>query len=121
MNLKIREYEKRLEDQKNSIDELKKKAEQVSHQLKGEIQELAIEDFLTANFPFDLIQEVKKGQRGADAIQVVRNNLQQECGKIIYESKRTQAFNEKWIEKLKDDQKNQQAEIAVIVTETMPV
>jgi hypothetical protein len=118
--MKNREYDKMLEDQKRLIDELKKKAEQGSQQLQGEVQELAIEEFLKNNFPFDNIMEVKKGQRGADAIQIVRNNLQQECGKIIYESKRTQAFSDKWIEKLKDDQKNQQAEIAVIVTEAMP-
>lgn len=118
--LKNREFEKQLDDQKKLIDELKRKAEQGSQQMQGEIQELALEEFLRGNFPFDRISEVKKGERGADAIHIVINNLQQECGKIIYESKRTQAFSEKWIEKLKEDQKNNNAEIAVIVTEAMP-
>jgi len=118
--LRQREYEKQLDDQKKMIDELKKKAEQGSMQLQGEVQELAIEDFLKNTFPFDKIIEVKKGEKGADAVQLVINNLQQECGKIIYESKRTKNFSEGWIEKLKDDQIKQQADIAVIVTETMP-
>ncbi|MBK7444794.1 MAG: DUF2130 domain-containing protein [Ignavibacteria bacterium] len=118
--MKQREYEKKLEDQKKLIDELKKKAELGSQQLQGEVQELALEEFLTSNFPIDIISEVKKGERGADAVHIVRNNLLQECGKIIYESKRTKAFSDSWIVKVKDDQKLQQADIAVIVTETMP-
>ncbi|MCY7361985.1 MAG: DUF2130 domain-containing protein, partial [Ignavibacteria bacterium] len=118
--MKQREYEKKLEDQKKLIDELKKKSEQGSQQLQGEVQEIALEEFLRGNFPFDKITEVKKGERGADAIHIVRNNLQQECGIIIYESKRTKAFSDGWIEKLKEDQKIHQADIAVIVTETMP-
>ncbi len=118
--MKQREYDKKLEDQKKLIDELKKKAELGSQQLQGEVQELALEEFLTSNFPIDIINEVKKGERGADAVHIVRNNLLQECGKIIYESKRTKAFSDSWIEKLKEDQKIQQADIAVIVTETMP-
>ena len=71
-------------------------------------------------FPFDLITEVGKGIRGADCIQTVRNNYGQECGQIIYESKRTSSFSMEWIEKLKADMRSQGAEIAVIVTKTMP-
>lgn len=118
--LKIREREKMLEDQKRLIEEMKRKSEQGSSNLQGEVQEIAIEEFLKINFPFDKIIDVKKGERGADALHLVINNLQQECGKIIYESKRTQAFSERWIDKLKDDQKSSGAEIAVIVTEAMP-
>ncbi|MBS1518637.1 MAG: DUF2130 domain-containing protein [Bacteroidetes bacterium] len=118
--LKNREYEKQLEDQKKLIDELKKKAEQGSMQLQGEVQELALEEFLRNAYPFDKITEVKKGEKGADAVQIVVNSFQQECGRIIYESKRTKAFSEGWIEKLKEDQKKQQADISVIVTESMP-
>jgi len=118
--MKNKELEKKLEDQKKLIDEMQRKAEQGSMQLQGEIQELALEDFLKGQFPFDLISEVPKGVRGADAIQSVINTLQQDCGKIIYESKRTKKFSDEWLEKLKNDQKNQQAEIAVIVTESMP-
>ncbi len=119
-NLKLKELEKQLEDQKKLADEMRRKAEQGSMQLQGEVQELALEELLRATFPFDLITEVGKGVRGADCIQIVRNNIGVECGKIIYESKRTENFGADWIDKLKTDMLSQNAEIAVIVTKTMP-
>jgi hypothetical protein len=118
--LKNKELIKQLEDQKKLVEEMRRKSEQGSMQMQGEVQELALEELLRNQFPFDLINEVPKGIKGADCIQLVRNSFQQDCGKIIYESKRTKDFGKDWIDKLKDDQKNQQAEIAVIVTETMP-
>ena len=118
--LQIKELQKQLDDQKKLAEEMKRKAEQGSMQLQGEVQELALEEILKSSFPFDLISEVGKGVRGADCIQTVRNNFGQECGKIIYESKRTNAFSIEWIEKLKADMRGQGAEIAVIVTKTMP-
>lgn len=118
--LKLAEKEKQLEDQKKLAEEMKRKAEQGSMQLQGEIQELALEELLRSSFPFDLVQEVGKGVRGADCIQTVRNNFGQECGRIIYESKRTVAFANDWIEKLKTDMRSQGAEIAVLVTQNMP-
>lgn len=118
--LKIKEYEKQLNDQKKLVEEMQRKAEQGSMQMQGEVQELAIEDLLRATFPFDIIEEVSKGIRGADAIQTVVNPLQQVCGKIIFESKRTKNFSDAWIEKLKEDQRMQGASLAVIVTETFP-
>lgn len=118
--LKIRELEKKLEDQKELAETMRRKAEQGSMQLQGEVQELALEDLLRSSYPFDLIEEVAKGVKGADCIQTVRNNLAQACGKIIYESKRTKAFAAEWTEKLKTDMRSQQADIAVLVTETLP-
>jgi hypothetical protein len=125
--MKLKELEKQLEDQKKlagemerRAEEMKRKAEQGSMQLQGEVQELALEGLLRATFPFDLVQEVSKGVRGADCIQTVRNDHGQECGKIIYESKRTATFSPDWIEKLKADMRGQGAAIAVIVTQTMP-
>ncbi len=118
--LRMKELEKQLDDQKKLADEMRRKAEQGSMQLQGEVQETALEEMLRTAFPFDLIAEVGKGVRGADCVQVVRNNFGQECGKIIYESKRTNAFAADWIEKLKADMRSQGAEIAVIVTKTMP-
>jgi hypothetical protein len=118
--LRLKELEKQLEDQKKLAEEMKRKADQGSMQLQGEIQELALEEMLRNAFPFDLITEVGKGVRGADCIQVVRNSFGQECGKIIYESKRTNAFAGDWIEKLKADMRVLNADIAVIVTKTMP-
>lgn len=118
--LKVKELEKQLEDQKKLADEMKRKAEQGSMQLQGEVQELALEEMLKSAFPFDTVTEVGKGVRGADCIQIIRNNFGQECGKIIYESKRTKDFSVDWIEKLKADMRNQKAEVAVIVTQAMP-
>jgi hypothetical protein len=115
-----REYEKKLETQMNLVNEMKRKAEQGSMQLQGEVQEQALEDILKKTYIFDIIEEVGKGMRGADAIQTVMNEFGQACGKIIFESKRTQNFSNDWIEKLKDDQRNTGAEIAVLVTQTMP-
>ncbi len=118
--LRMKELEKQLEDQKKLAEEMRRKAEQGSMQLQGEVQEIALEEMLRSTFPFDVIAEVGKGVRGADCIQIVRNNFGQECGKIIYESKRTNAFAADWIEKLKADMRSQGAEVAVIVTKTMP-
>ena len=118
--LRLKEMEKQLDDQKKLAEEMRRKAEQGSMQLQGEVQELALEEMLIATFPFDIISEVGKGVRGADCIQTVRNQFGQECGKIIYESKRTTSFSNEWIEKLKADMRNLGAEIAVIVTKAMP-
>ena len=118
--LKVKELEKQLEDQRKLADEMKRKAEQGSMQMQGEVQELLLEELLKSSFPFDQIVEVGKGVRGADCIQIVRNNLGQEAGKIIYESKRTTAFAQEWIEKLKTDMRSQGADIAIIVTQAFP-
>lgn len=115
-----KEFEKKLEDQKNLINEMKRKAEQGSTQLQGEIQELAVEEILRRAFVYDTVEEVSKGIRGADAIQTVINEFGQSCGKIVFESKRTQNWSELWIDKLKDDQRALGAEIAVLVTQVMP-
>jgi len=118
--LRLKEMEKQLDDQKKLAEEMRRKAEQGSMQLQGEVQELALEEMLRSTFPFDIISEVGKGVRGADCIQTVRNSFGQECGQIIYESKRTTSFANDWIEKLKTDMRSNGAEIAVIVTKAMP-
>lgn len=118
--LKLKERDKQLEDQKRMIEEMKRKAEQGSMQLQGEIQELALEELLRSAFPFDIVNEVGKGKRGADCILTVRNKFGQECGRIIFESKRTKDFGKDWIEKLKADMRAQTIEIGVIVTQAMP-
>lgn len=118
--LKLKEMEKQLEDQKKLAEEMRRKAEQGSTQLQGEILELALEELLKTTFPFDLVEEVAKGVRGADCIQTVRNAMAQPCGKIIFESKRTNEFQPLWIEKLKADMRSQGADIAVLVTQAMP-
>jgi len=118
--LKVKELEKQLEDQRKLAEAMRRKAEQGSMQMQGEVQELLLEELLKTSFPFDQISEVGKGVRGADCIQLVRNSLGQEAGKIIYESKRTKDFNQEWIDKLKADMRSQSADIAVIVTQTFP-
>jgi len=118
--LKVKELEKQLDDQKKLADEMKRKAEQGSMQLQGEVQELILEEALRNYFPFDIISEVGKGVRGADCVQTVRNQFGQECGKIIYESKRTNAFSMDWIEKLKKDMRSMGVDVAVIVTQCYP-
>jgi hypothetical protein len=118
--MKLAEKEKQLEDQKKLAEEMKRKAEQGSMQLQGEVQELLLENILQNTFPFDKIIPVGKGVRGADCIQTICNPFGQDCGKIIYESKRTNNFSMDWIEKLKHDMRSLGADIAVIVTQTLP-
>mgnify|MGYP002777124493 CR=1 FL=1 len=118
--LKNKELEEKLEAQKKLVDEMKRKAEQGSMQSQGEAQELLLEELLKSSFPFDSIEEVGKGVKGADCVQIVRNQFGQESGKIIYESKRTKDFSNEWIEKLKADMRSQGADVAVIVTQAMP-
>jgi hypothetical protein len=115
-----KDFEQKLKAQVDLVNEMKRKADQGSMQLQGEVQEIAIEYILQQAFPYDRIEEIKKGQRGADAIQTVINEFGNTCGKIIFESKRTQNFGGDWIEKLKTDQRETGAEIAVLVTQTMP-
>ena len=118
--LRVKELEKQLEDQRKLAEEMKRKAEQGSMQLQGEVQELILEELLRTTFPFDIIDEVAKGVRGADCIQIVQNKFGQECGKIIYESKRTKDFSGDWIDKLKKDMRNVGVDVAVIVTQCYP-
>lgn len=118
--MQMKELQKQLEDQKGLIEQMKRKAEQGSMQLQGEVQEILLEELLQSTFPFDRIEEVGKGVRGADCIQVVRNPFGQEVGRIIYESKRTKDFGGDWIEKLKTDMRSQGADLAVIVSQVLP-
>jgi hypothetical protein len=118
--LKIDELKKQLNDQKIMAEEMKRKAEQGSMQLQGEVQELAIEEWLRTQFPLDTIDEVKKGANGADCIQIVHTHTHQNCGKICYESKRTKNFGGDWIAKLKEDTFRAGAHASVLVTQVYP-
>ncbi|MBX0332983.1 DUF2130 domain-containing protein [Pontibacter sp. HSC-14F20] len=118
--LKLKEKDKQIDDMKRLVEEMKRKSEQGSMQLQGEVQELALEEKLQQTFPFDLIAEVGKGVKGADAIQTVRSTMGEDCGTIMYESKRTKAFGNDWIEKLKTDARASKADMMVLVTEALP-
>ena len=119
-DLKTKEYKLQMEQQQKLIEELKRKSEQGSMQLQGESQELLLEEILQSYFPFDIIEEVEKGVEGADCIQVIRNNSDTICGKIIYESKRTKAWSYGWIDKLKADMRNSGSDVAILVTQVFP-
>lgn len=114
------EYRKKIEDAQHANDDLRRKLEQGSQQLQGEVLELELENMLSGAFVHDMIEEVKKGQRGADVVQLVRTPLGQVCGKIIWEAKRAVHWTDKWLQKLKDDQQVAGADIAVLVTTAMP-
>lgn len=118
--LEIATLQKQLQDQKMLTEEMKKRQEQGSMQMQGEIQELAIEKYLTENFKYDEIQEVGKGDMGADSIQIVNTPQKQNCGTIYYESKRTKTFKEEWINKFKNDIQIKGADIGVLVTAIYP-
>jgi len=119
-SLKISEKEHVIEQLRKQLTEAQRKAEQGSMQIQGEVQELAIEEFLATEYPLDTIEEIKKGVRGADCLQIVHTRTSTHCGTIYYESKRTKDFSEGWIEKFKQDIREKGADIGVLVTQTMP-
>lgn len=118
--LKVKEKDKKLDEMTEQIIELKRKAEQGSQQTQGEVLELELEDILNSNFPYDNIKPVPKGIKGADALQEVISPSGQFCGAILWESKRTKTWSDKWIEKLKDDQREAKADTAVLVSIVLP-
>ncbi len=120
LQMELRKLEKQLEDQKKLAEEMKRKAEQGSMQLQGEVQELLLETIIREHFPFDQVMEVGKGIEGADCIQLIRNPSGKECGKIIYESKRTRGWSNIWVDKLKADMRTTGADMAILVTQTFP-
>jgi hypothetical protein len=120
LGLRIAEKDKQLGDALKANEELRRKLEQGSQQLQGEVQELKLEELLKSEFLFDEISEVPKGKGGADAIQVVRTQTGVACGTIVWESKRTQRWDQKWIQKLIEDQRAVKADIAVLVSSVLP-
>lgn len=118
--LKVKERDTQIASMQQKIDELKRKAEQGSQQLQGEAQELVIEDALRARFPLDVIEPVGKGEFGGDVLQRVVNTSGQVCGSILWESKRTGAWSDGWLTKLKGDQRAAGADLALIVSQTLP-
>lgn len=118
--LKEAELQKKIEDAQKSNEELRRKLEQGSQQLQGEVLELEIEGLLKAAFPFDTIEPVRKGVRGADVVQTVLTRMGEICGKIVWEAKRAENWSNTWIPKLKDNQQAANAEIAVLITTVMP-
>lgn len=117
--LKDAEKEKLIQDLKKSLEDAQKKATQGSQQSQGESLELTLETKLRQEFPNDEISEVKKGVRGADITQLVVDKLNRKCGSILWESKNAK-WSDGWIEKLKEDQRQAKADLAVLVTVNLP-
>ncbi len=118
--LERRENEKKLADQNRLIEEMQRKMNQGSMQTQGEVLELALEELINQAFPFDVVQEVGKGKRGADCILLIRNESGQDCGRIIFESKRTKEFDKKWLPKLKEDMLEASCDVSVLVSQVLP-
>ena len=120
MKLKVMEAEQTIASMQRQIEDLKRRAEQGSQQLQGEVQELEIESLLSARFPRDTIQPVPKGEFGGDILHRVMGPLGQQCGTILWESKRTKNWSDGWLPKLREDQRAAKAEIAVILSQVLP-
>jgi hypothetical protein len=120
LRLKVLEKEQTIASMQKQIEELKRKAEQGSQQLQGEVQELELEALLREKFPWDTIEPVPKGEHGGDALQRVVGPQGQPCGTIIWESKRTKNWSDGWLAKLREDQRAAKSEIAVIVSQSLP-
>ena len=120
LKLKVTEKEEQIASMQRQIEELKRKAEQGSQQLQGEALELELETTLTARFPTDTIEPVGKGEFGGDVLHRVNGPIGQPCGAILWESKRTKNWSEGWLPKLRGDQRNAGAEIAVLVSNALP-
>lgn len=118
--LKDKERDMVIEGLKKSLEDAKRKADQGSQQLQGEVAELDLEGIFRSNFPSDLIEPIAKGTLGADIRQVVRSQRGTYCGKILWESKRTKSWSDSWITKLKDDMRSDKANICAIVTSVIP-
>jgi hypothetical protein len=120
LKLKVMEKDQTITAMQKQIEDLKRRAEQGSQQLQGEVQELELESLLAAKFPRDTVQPVPKGEFGGDVLQRVIGPLNQICGTILWECKRTKNWSDGWLPKLREDQRTAKAEIAVIVSQALP-
>lgn len=120
LKLKVSEKEQTIASMQKQIEELKRRAEQGSQQLQGEVQELELETLLKTKFPRDTIEPVPKGEHGGDVLHRVIGPLGQGCGTILWESKRTKNWSDGWLAKLRDDQRAAKAEIAILISQVLP-
>ncbi len=118
--LKLKAKDEQIEQMKRSLEDAKRKAEQGSMQVQGEALETAIESWLSSQFPFDSVEEIKKGAFGADCVQTIHTRELQNCGVICYESKNTKAWSDGWVSKLKQDMLKVNADLGVLVTSVYP-
>jgi len=120
LKLRVLEKEEQIASMQRQIEDLKRKAEQGSQQLQGEALELELEASLRTKFPQDVIEPVPKGEFGGDVLHRVMNSINQPCGTILWESKRTKNWTDGWLTKLRDDQRKAKADVALIVSNALP-
>ena len=120
LKLNIAEKDQTISSMQSKIEDLMKKADQGSQQLQGEVQELELEENLRREFSLDVIEPVPKGEFGGDVVQRVVSVSGQPCGMILWESKRTKNWSDGWLPKLREDQRAAKADIAVIVSQSLP-
>jgi len=120
LRLKVAEKEQTISSMSKQIEDLKRKAEQGSQQLQGEVQELELETLLRDRFPLDSIEPIPKGEFGGDVLQRVTSPSGQPCGLILWESKRTKSWSDGWLAKLRDDQRAAKADLSVIISQALP-
>ncbi|SDO49531.1 DUF2130 domain-containing protein [Afipia sp. GAS231] len=120
LKAKLSEKETQISGMQRQIEDLRRKAEQGSEQLQGESLEVELESLLRARFPHDLIEPVAKGETGGDILHRVRGPSGQACGSLLWESKRTKGWHDGWLAKLREDQRNAKAEIALIISTALP-
>ena len=118
--LKIRELELKLGTVQGKLEEASRKASQGSMQNQGAALEATFEDLLRSTFPRDTVTEVKTGARGADIILEVVNDAGTICGRILFETKRTEKWLNDWVGKLREDIHLAKAHVGVIVTQQLP-
>lgn len=120
LKLKVLEKEEQISSMQRQIEDLKRKAEQGSQQLQGEVLELELESLLRSKFPLDAIEPVPKGEFGGDVLQRVLGVSGQPCGTILWESKRTKNWSDGWLAKLREDQRSSNAEVALLISNALP-
>ena len=120
LKLKVMEREQTITSMQKQIEDLKRRADQGSQQLQGEVQELELQDLLRTKFPLDTIDPVPKGEHGGDVLHRVTGPFGQTCGTILWEAKRTKNWSDGWLTKLREDQRAAKAEVAVIVSQALP-
>jgi len=120
LRLKVAEKEEVISGMQRQIEELKRKAEQGSQQLQGEVLELELENLLRSKFPLDQIEPVPKGEFGGDAVHRVTSPVGQRCGTMLWESKRTKNWTAGWLPKLREDQRTAKADVAILVSVVLP-
>lgn len=121
LRMKIVEKEEQIAGMQRQIEDLKRRAEQGSQQLQGEALELELEGLISSRFPVDVIEPVAKGEFGGDVLQRVVGPAGQPCGAILWESKRTKNWSQGWLAKLRTDQRAAKADIALLISEALPV